>query len=64
MRGRCEMIRRGGRARNGGENEISKKKLEDGDFDGSFNSCENTIFSIVRERIDGGTSMELSNIFR
>lgn len=40
------MIRRGGKARNGGENEISRKKLEDGDFGGSLNSCENTIFSI------------------
>lgn len=32
------MIRGGGKARNGGENEISRKKLEDGDFGGSFNS--------------------------
>lgn len=63
MRGRCEMIRRGGKARNGGENEISRKKLEDGDFAGSLNSWsvrEYYLFDRIRGSIDGGRCVEVS----
>lgn len=52
MRGRCEVIRRGGKARNGGENEISGKKLEDGDFAGSFNSWSAREYYLLDTRLD------------
>lgn len=64
MRGRCEVIRRGGKARNGGENEISGKKLEDGDFAGSFNSWsarEYYLLDRIRGWIDGGRCVKVLN---
>lgn len=67
MRGRCEMIRGGGKARNGGENEISRKKLEDEDFGGSFNSWsvrEYYLFHPTKGWIDGGRCVKVSNPIR